>query len=322
MRILVTGITGAIGGGLAPRLVQAGHEVRSLSRGRGGVTPARFPAGVTPKLGDASSGAGLDAALEGVEVAYYLIHSMEPGSATGPGGATKPSSARQLEARERRAAENFAAAAVRAQVRRVVYLGGLLPPGEVRSSEHLSSRLAVERTLLAAVPDSVALRASIAIGARSRSFRLLVRLIERMPVLVLPAWQAHRTTPVDERDVLACLTACASAGSVGGHSLDLVGPETLSYGALIARIRDLMLLERPVVALPALTLMPIASRVAATIAGEQHELVGPLMEALGSDLLPNQELASAALGVRPHGLDAAIEHALREWEQTEPLRAR
>jgi uncharacterized protein YbjT (DUF2867 family) len=308
MRILVTGISGAIGSRLAPRLLDAGHEVGALTRRRDGAALARLPEDIQLHTGDAVSGIGLPEALAGVEVAFYLIHSMEP------------SSEDQFGVRERRGAENFAEAAAAAGVRRVVYLGGLVPAA--RPSPHLASRLAVERILMEAVPDSVALRASIVIGARSRSFRFLVRLVERMPVLVIPAWGEHRTAPIDERDVLSCLVQAAGEPDVGGRSLDLVGPEMVTYQALIERIRDHLLLSRPAVRLPRVTLTPIASRVAAVIAGEEHALIGPLMAGLETDLLPDADLATAALSVRPHRLDAAIERALRDWELTEPLRGR
>jgi uncharacterized protein YbjT (DUF2867 family) len=190
---------------------------------------------------------------------------------------------------------------------------------ELRQSAHLASRLEVERILLAAVPGSVALRASIVIGARSRSFRFMVRLVERMPVLLIPAWGPHRTAPIDERDVLACLVAAAGDERLEHRSLDLAGPEVISYQELIERIRDHMLLARPMLRLPGLTLTPIASRVSAVITGEEHALVGPLMAGLETDLLPRRELALPLLGIRPHGLDAAIERALRDWELTEPL---
>ncbi|HET9094224.1 MAG TPA: NmrA family NAD(P)-binding protein [Solirubrobacteraceae bacterium] len=308
MRILVTGVTGAIGSGLAPCLVDAGHEVRALTRRRDHATLPALPDAVTLQTGDAVSGIGLAEALRDVEVAFYLIHSMEPGGAE-PFGV-----------RERRSAENFAEAAAAAGVRRIVYLGGLVP--DTAPSAHLASRLQVERILLETVPDSVALRASIVIGARSRSFRFLVHLIERMPILVIPAWGGHRTAPVDARDVLRCLTQAATDPRVGGRSLDIAGAEIVTYAQLITRIRDLMLLDRPTVRLPGLTLTPIASRVSAVIAEEEHALIGPLMAGLESDLLPRPALALELLGLRPHALDAAIERALRDWESTEPLRAR
>ena len=110
------------------------------------------------------------------------------------------------------------------------------------------------------------------------------------------------------------LARAATADGVCGRSLDVGGPDTVTYGELIDLIRDHMLLARPTVALQRLTLTPIASRISALIAGERHELIGPLMESLEDDLLVTDDRASEAFGVRLHSLDAAIEHALREWE--------
>jgi uncharacterized protein YbjT (DUF2867 family) len=328
MRILVTGASGFVGSLLAPRLSADGHEVRALGRDPARVSSAlaRSPLerrGDGPEVlrADLLTGAGLDRALKDVEVAYYLIHSMER---------TAPASA-PFSLRERLAAENFAAAARRAGVGRVVYLGGLVPRwGEQNgrrarspagsSSRHLASREEVERILLEAVPDSIALRASIVIGARSRSFRLLVRLVERMPVLTLPAWQRFRTQPIDARDVIGMLAACASA-PLGARRLEIGGPDVLSYGEMLTRIAELMLVGRPALRLR-VNLTALTGRVAAAIAGEDPELVIPLMEGLQGDLLVADDHAADLLGVRLHSFDAAVEHALAEWELRERLAAR
>jgi uncharacterized protein YbjT (DUF2867 family) len=260
-------------------------------------------------LGDATTGVGLDAALDGIDVAYYLIHSMEGPAAGG------------FVETERRQAERFGAAARAAGVRRIVYLGGLAP-SDGAVSRHIASRLAVEDALLAAAPESVALRASIVVGARSRSFRFLVRLIERLPVLALPAWRENRTAPIDGRDVLAYLTRAATApASLTGRSWDIAGPEIVTYAELIERIADRMLVRRPRLSLN-LTLTPVTAVVAAAIAGEDPALITPLMEGLESDLLPRDHDAPEAFGVRLHSFDAAIERALREWEEFEEVAAR
>jgi uncharacterized protein YbjT (DUF2867 family) len=304
MNVLVTGVTGYVGSRLVPRLRRDGHAVRGFAR-----DPRRAQPGIPVVAGDAVSGAGLPRALAGIDVAYFLIHSMEP--------ATDGAFAQ----RERTAAQHFADAARDAGVQRIVYLGGLIPEGGPASA-HLASRLDVEHVLSTAAPCSVALRASIVIGARSRSFRFLVRLVERMPVLVVPAWGAHRTRPIDERDMLELLARAATHDSVCGRSLDVGGPDLVSYGELIERIRDLMLVGRPTISFKRLTVTPIASRISALIADEDHELIGPLMESLDRDLLPRDDQAIDLLGVRLHSLDAAVEHALGEWEATEPLAAR
>lgn len=313
MRILITGASGFVGAALLPRLLDDRHEVRALAR-----DPLRVQRALEqvngPKLsdfelvvGDNLAATSLRRAMSGVEVAYYLIHSMEPQT-------------RSFAVREQLAAEAFATAARMAGVRRIVYLGGLQPVGRV-ASPHLESRRAVERILLAATEDSLALRASIVIGARSRSFRFLVRLIERLPVLMLPAWRSFRTQPIDERDVIDMLVAAATIPEVAPRSLDIGGPDTLTYGEIVQRIAELMLIDRPTVGLQ-IKLTPIAARVASVIAKESPELILPLMESLDSDLLAEDHRAAEQLGVELHSFDSAVEHALYEWEKIEPLAAR
>jgi uncharacterized protein YbjT (DUF2867 family) len=308
MRVLVTGVSGYVGAAVAPALEREGHAVRGFARSRERVAAAGV---VLPDLvtGDALTGVGLERAMDGVEAAYYLIHSME-----GPAGGAFPE-------QERRAAENFARAAQAAGVRRVVYLGGLVP-GDGTVSRHLASRLAVEQALLASAPEAIALRASIVIGARSRSFRFLVRLIERLPVLALPAWRVNRTQPIDGRDVLAFLVRSATVpAELSGRSWDIAGPDLMTYEQLIMRIADSMLVDRPRIGL-GFTLTAVASQVAAAVAGEDPALIAPLMEGLEHDLLPRDHDAAGAFGIRLHSFDAAVERALREWELTEEVSAR
>src|SRR5688500_7684894 len=225
MRALVTGVSGYVGAALAPRLRVAGHEVRGFAR-----NPARVTAELDELVvGDALTGTGLDQALDGIDVAYYLIHSME--------GASNGS----FDTAERRSAELFASAAAEAGVRRIVYLGGLVP-ADAAPSRHLGSRLAVEEALLAAVPSAIVFRASIVIAGRSRSFRFLVKLIERLPVMPMPAWRSPRTHPIDGRDVTAFLVAAATApDDLAGRSWDIGGPDMVSYAEMLERISHHMM---------------------------------------------------------------------------------
>jgi uncharacterized protein YbjT (DUF2867 family) len=303
---LVTGATGYIGGRLIERLVREGREVRAMAR-----RPERLAGvpGVEGVRADVVSDEGLDAALEGCRSAYYLIHSMEPSADS------------DFSSRDRRAAENFARAAERAGVETVVYLGGLMPAQGSPLSHHLSSRVEVEEILLGAVPGAVALRASISIGARSAPFRLLVRLVERMPLLPFPAWRDNRTQPIDERDAIEYLARAPLEPAAAGRSLDIAGPDVLSYAEMIEKIAEHMGVRRRVLRLGA-TQTPATSAVVSAVVDQPLELVRPLMQSLQTDLLPRNDDAREIFGIRLHSFDRAVDRALRDWEREEGLTAR
>jgi uncharacterized protein YbjT (DUF2867 family) len=305
---LVTGATGYVGGLLVRRLAGEGRAVRALARDPGRLAP--LP-GVEPAGGDLLTGRGLAEALDGCSSAYYLVHSMEAAASNGE----------DFAGRDRRAASNFAEAAAEAGVERVVYLGGIEPAGGA-TSPHLRSRLEVERILLDGVPGSTALRASIVIGAGSSSFRVLVRLVERLRVLPMPGWHNNRTQPIDERDVIEYLARTPAVPEAAGRSLDIAGPDVVSYGEMVERIAELMGVGRMPLGFKR-SFTPPASAVVAAITEQPVELVRPLMESLESDILPRDAGEAPRLyGVRPRRFERAVEHALAEWEAVEPLGAR
>jgi len=300
---LVTGATGYVGGRLLHRLVEEGRPVRALAR------RPELVRDVEVVRGDLLTGAGLEEALDGCSTAYYLIHSMEAG---GNG---------DFAGRDRRMAETFAGAAARAGVERIVYLGGIVPE-QGAQSPHLRSRIEVEGILLSAVPGSTALRASIVIGAASSSFRILVRLVERLRVLPLPRWRENRTQPIDERDVVEFLARTPQVPDAAGRSLDVAGPDVMTYGRMIERIAEAMGVGRLPLGFKR-SLTPPASAVVAAVTGQPVELVRPLMESLETDLLPRDpDEAPRLYGIHPHRFDRALDHALAEWERAEPLGAR
>jgi uncharacterized protein YbjT (DUF2867 family) len=303
---LVTGASGYIGGRLIRRLLADGRSVRALAR-----DPTRLQGEpIEVVQGDVLTDTGLREALEGCESAYYLVHSME--RAAGPNGA--------FVDLDRRAADNFARAAQEAGLDRIIYLGGLIPQGQT-ISVHLRSRLEVEQILLDAIPDSVALRASIVIGAGSSPFRLLVRLIERLKVLPLPSWRSNRTQPIDERDAIEYLARAPLVPAAAGRSVDIAGPDVLTYAQMIERIAEAMGVGRVPLMLD-VALTPPAAAVVAAVTGLDLQLVRPLMESLAYDLLPRDMDAAELFGHRPRRFERAVEHALAEWERIQPLAAR
>jgi uncharacterized protein YbjT (DUF2867 family) len=301
---LVTGATGYVGGRLIERLRAEGRTVRALAR-----DPARFVPveGVEVTRGDLLQRDTLAAALDGCSTAYYLVHSMERGS-------------NGFADRDRAAAENFVSAATAAGVERVVYLGGLVPELGPQSA-HLESRLEVEEILMAGLPRSTALRASIVIGARSSSFRILVRLVSSLRLLPLPAWRRNRTQPIFEGDAIEYLARTPQTPGAEGRSLDIVGPEVMSYAEMVERIAEAMGVGRMPLPLPA-TQTPAASAVVSAVTDQPIELVRPLMESLEHDLLPRNDDARRIYSLTPHPFERALEHALRDWERSEALAAR
>jgi uncharacterized protein YbjT (DUF2867 family) len=304
---LVTGATGYVGGRLIDRLLSEGRPVRATSR-----DPSRFDPrpGAVAVAADVLSGVGLREALDGCRTAYYLVHSMEASD-----------DGRHFADRDRRAAENFAAAAGDAGVERVVYLGGLTPSAGA-PSPHIASRLEVETILLETGPPCTALRASMVVGAHSSSFRLLVRLVERLRLLPMPGWRENRTQPIAERDAIEFLARTPEVPAAAGRSLDIAGPDVLTYGAMVERIAEHMGVSRLPVGLgPSLT--SPASAVVAAIAEQPLDLVRPLMQSLERDLLPRDAGEAPRLyGLRPLGFDRAVERALAQWEREEELAAR
>jgi uncharacterized protein YbjT (DUF2867 family) len=304
---LVIGATGYIGSRLLRRLASEGRTVRALARRPELVEP--LP-GIEPTAGDLLSGRGLGDALDGCHTAYYLVHSMEADA----NGA-------DFAYRDRRAARAFGRAATTVGLQRIVYLGGIVPAAGA-ASPHLRSRLEVERILLDAVPASTALRASIVIGAGSSSFRMLVRLVERLRVLPMPGWSQNNTQPIAEPDVIQFLVRAPEVPEAAGRSLDVAGPDVLTYGEMIERIAEEMGVGRLPLGFGA-SLTPPASAIVAGVTGQPLELVRPLMESLETDLLPRDASETWRLfGIRPLPFERAVRRALREWERYEPLGAR
>ena len=243
--ILLTGGTGYIGGRLLPLLEQQSMPMRCLCR-QSERLRARVAPGTEVVEGDMLDPASLDVALRGVHTAYYLVHSL----------GTK----RDFEAEDRQAASNFAASARRADVHRIVYLGGL---GDARSglSPHLRSRQEIGEILRSSGVPVIELRASIIIGSGSLSFELIRALTERLPVMICPRWVATPTQPIAIEDVLEYLLAALVLPEEKSRIFEIGGPNVVSYGEIMreyARQRRITTVDDFRTAADALLVEPVA----------------------------------------------------------------
>src|SRR5690242_11022305 len=232
MRCLVTGATGYIGGRLAPRLLDEGHEVRCLSRSAARLRDVPWAGRVEVVEGDLTDPGSLRDALDGIEVAYFLVHSL---------------GRRDFEERDRAAAGNFAQACRAAGVQRIIYLGGPEPPPGDRPSPHLRSRAEVARILLGSGVPTAVLRAPVIIGSGSASFEMLRYLTERLPVMVTPRWVRNRIQPIAVRDVLRYLIVAARMPRSVNRAFDIGGPDVLTYAEMMQRYAKVAGLRRRVV---------------------------------------------------------------------------
>lgn len=299
---LVTGATGYIGGRLVPELLAAGHRVRCLAR-----SPERLrdhpwagQAEVVP--GDARDPAALATALHGVDVAYYLVHALTGG----PG----------FEERDRETARLFAEQARRAGVRRIVYLGGLVPAGtDPRTlSPHLRSRAEVGEILLAADVPATVLRAAVVIGSGSASFEMLRYLTERLPVMVTPSWVGTRIQPIAVRDVLRYLVGSARMPADVNRAFDIGGPDVLTYEQMMHRYAAVAgLPHRFILRVPMLT-PRLSSHWIGLVTPVPRALARPLTESLRHEVVCDEHDIARYVPDPPGaplGFDRALSLALQ-----------
>ena len=267
-RCLVTGATGYIGGRLVPRLLQEGYRVRVLARNPAKLASVPWRDHVEVARGDLGDPGSVAAACDGIDVVYYLVHSM---------GTTK-----DFVSAESRAAGNLVVAARAGGVRRLVYLGGLHPPG-ARLSPHLRSRKAVGDILLASGIETVVLQAGVVVGSGSASFEMIRHLTDRLPVMTTPKWVHNKIQPIAVCDVLHYLTAAAAADLPCSRAWDIGGPEVLEYGDMMriyAQIAELG--PRYLIVLPFLT-PTIASLWVGAVTPIPPGLARPLIDSLECD---------------------------------------
>ncbi|HTX96316.1 MAG TPA: NAD(P)H-binding protein [Mycobacterium sp.] len=298
IRCAVTGATGYIGGRLVPRLLDEGHQVRALARNPAKLADVPWRQHAEVARGDLSDVDSLIAAFEGIDVVYYLVHSM--------------GSAKDFAADETRAVRNVVTAARRTGVRRIVYLSGL-HPAKSKLSPHLASRKAVGDILIDSGIETLVLQAGVVVGSGSASFEMIRHLTDRLPVMTTPKWVHNSIQPIAVRDVLYYLAAAAAADVPSSRTWDIGGPDVLEYGDMMRVYAEIAGLgKRYLVVLPFLT-PTIASLWVGTVTPIPPGLARPLIESLECDaVMRNSDIDSIIEPPSggPTGYRRAVELAL------------
>lgn len=302
--MLVTGATGYIGGRLVPRLLEAGHEVRVIVRDPARLRDVPWAAQVDVVAGDLRLAADVARAVEGIEVLYYLVHSM--------------SSAGDFESTERHVASTVATAAAAAGVGRIVYLGGLHPEGKL--SAHLRSRKEVGEILMRSGVPTAALQAGVVIGSGSASFEMIRHLTEVLPYMPAPKWVRNFIQPIAVRDVLHYLIGAATLPPEVNRAFDIGGPDVLRYGQMMNGYAvEAGLKQRPIASLPVLTPY-LASQWVNLVTPIPRALAVPIISSLQNDAVCrerdiDQYIAPPEAGLT--GYRTAVRYALAKMREGE-----
>jgi uncharacterized protein YbjT (DUF2867 family) len=290
---LIAGATGYIGGLLADELAARGSDVRCMAR-----DPERARERLDRRCevvrGDVLKPETLDSVLEGVDLAYYLVHSMGRGGGSG------------FAERDREGARNFAAAAKRQGVGRIVYLGGL---GEGRS-EHLRSRHETAECLASTGIPLTYFRAAIVIGGGSESLRTVAYLVKRLPAMVTPSWTKTKTQPIAARDVVAYLAAAPEVPESAGREIEIGGPDVTTYGGLMDMAAEAQgLRRRPRLGVPILS-PSLSSHWIGLITPVDPGVARPLVEGLSTETVVTDESGMELFDVEPTPLREALAEAV------------
>lgn len=294
MRVLVTGATGYVGSRLVPSLLAEGHDVVAAARDVEALDRFSWAPDVAGRYLDVEDTVSVHLAIRDVDAVIYLVHSM---------------ASREFLKRDREAAEYVADACEYAGVGRVVYLSGLVPPG--RLSDHLRSRLEVERILLESSVPATVLRAAMVVGAGSTSFEVMRRMSERVPVTPVPHWMLRDIQPVAVEDVVHLLARCLDGGPVN-RAYDVGGDEVLTYRELLDRFARVAGLDRPQVVVPFVP-SRLVGEVVSLVSGIPRSTVRALVKSLSHDLVCLEDDARRELapGHEFLPLDVAMERSLR-----------
>ncbi|MCC6456315.1 MAG: DUF2867 domain-containing protein [Caldilineaceae bacterium] len=300
--VLVTGITGYIGGRLVPVLLEAGYRVRVMARDASRLQGRSWLEQVDVVEGDVLNPNSLQVALKGIDVAYYLIHSMRNSD--------------DFQQRDIRAARNFGAAARAQGVKRIIYLGGLGDPA-ADLSKHLRSRQQTGEGLRESGVPVTEFRAGVIIGSGSLSFEMIRYLTERLPIMICPRWIYTRVQPIGIRDTLNYLASALETPESTGRIIEIGGAEVVTYRDMMLGYAKVRGLRRYMIPVPVLT-PRLSSYWVHWITPIPADIVRPLVEGLRNEVVVRDDSAHRLFpNIQPMNYRAAVKRALEKLTASE-----
>lgn len=298
-KVLVTGASGYVGGRLVPELMARGYDVRAMVRGSSEEYAKRWP-GVEIVVADALHLDSLRAALEGVHTAYYLIHSLLLGPA-------------KFWEADLQAAANFRKAAEAANVKRIIYLGGL---GDIQAplSRHLHSRIKVAEELARGRIPVTVLRAAVIIGSGSASYEIIEHLVKNLWIIPIPSWARHLCQPIGIRDVVKYLVGVLETPATTGEQLDIGGADVMTYAQMLRQFASLLARRRIFLPVPGKGIRFYAYLVS-LITPVPAPITLCLMEGLASDVVCRDRAIRELIPFQPLTFAQAIVNAMSRGEQ-------